>query len=187
MTKPRIFGIEVAWSSQLRDTRSVTPILHLLDRVDRVRYIHEKVYTRTEFEFLLEKWPQQQYAAYRIGYLAGHGSPGCFRFPGGSTVSLEELGEQLAGRLEGKVVYFGACDVFRVRADRLQEFRAQTKARAVAGFRKPVEWFESAAFELLFLKALANRRRLDAVRRDLDRLVPGLRDTLGFEMLSGNS
>lgn len=184
---PRVYGLEVAWSSQLADKTSVGPVLDLLDRIGRVSYVHEKVYTRHEFEFLLLKWPQKQYAKYRIGYLAGHGSAGSLSFPGGASLTLIDLAEILDGRLQGKVVYFGGCSVFDVDPEELDEFRARTKARAVAGYRQDVDWFEAAAFELLLMRSLAERTRVDAADRDLQRAAPGLYERLGFEMHYGRS
>lgn len=182
MSTPRVFGLEVAWSPKLDDRTSVTPVLELLDRIGKVRYIHEKVYTRGEFEFLLAKWPQGQYADYSIGYLNGHSDRGSLWFPSGPRMSLEEIADLLEGQLDGKIVYFGGCSVFRIAERRLNDFHRRTGARAIAGFRKSVDWFEAAAFETLFMRSLTERVRVDAVDRHLRASTGSLYDRLGFQL-----
>jgi hypothetical protein len=59
--------------------------------------------------------------------------------------------------------YFGSCLTLKGDVGRLQEFVRATGARAVVGYRKDVDWLESAAFEVLLLDRLAVGQRSDAL------------------------
>src|SRR5512147_1436861 len=111
-----IFCLEGDWWNRLERASTVEPILGLLHRWDPyfVPYIHRDVATRTEFEHYVRLWAQRRYAKYPVLYLAFHGEEseillGDRRKPQ-NRVSLDELGELLAGKCEGRIIYFGSCD-----------------------------------------------------------------------------
>ena len=82
-----------------------------------------------------------------------------------------------------KILYVGACSSFRVPKRQLQEFCQQTGAKAIAGYTADIDWFESAAFELLLFATLAKYQRIDAINRALRNRHAGLLRQLGFTHL----
>lgn len=178
---PGIFCIEGGWSPKLTDERSVRPLLTFLEEAGRVRFIHRDVENVESLIALLYRWPQHQYAGYTLGYFGFHGSPGYLRL-GRERISLEELGEHLRGACRGKTLYFGSCSVLDLPKARITAFLRATKARCVAGHRYDIDWFESAAFDLLLLDALASYRRIDAVERWITEQHRGMVKRLGFRM-----
>ena len=181
---PGIFCVEGGWSSRLDDESSVRPLLEFLRDRGKVRFTLDEVHSLDALETVVRKWPQARYARYSLGYFGFHGQPGCLRL-GRRKITLEELGEHLAGACAGKTIYFGSCSVLDIPTRRIQEFRRITKARCVAGYKSDVEWFESAAFDLLLFDALTHYKRLDAVERYLRKEQSSLSRRLGFCMYYG--
>lgn len=156
-----VFCLEGDWWNDLNRSSTVRPILELLGangRKKKVPFVHRDVATLDELEFYLRVWTQKRYAGYPILYLAFHGSPGEIALSDWrkktSSVSLDWIEEQLAGRCRGRVVHFGSCSTMHVDRRRLQRFLRATGATAVTGYTADADWMKSAAFELLLLDAL---------------------------------
>lgn len=173
--------MEGEWSTDMRDRSSVRPSLELLEQDRRVRTIRRDVGTVAELDFYLQKWAQKRYEDYRLGYFAFHGSPQALHV-GRETKRLDELGKVLAGRCQGKLIHFGACDMFTDDDGTIAEFRRSTKARVVSGYERPVEWMPSMAFEMLMVDRIASHslRRIDAAYKSLRSEYPDLIEKLGF-------
>jgi hypothetical protein len=181
---PRIFCVEGGWSSSLKDEKSVQPLLEFLERSNKVRHIYQHVRTVDALVDIVEQWPQRQYNSYSLGYFGFHGSGGTLHV-GRRRVDLETLGESLAGSCKGKTIYFGSCSVLNIPKRRIEEFRRLTQARAVIGYTTDVDWYASAAFDLVLFEALTHYQRIDAVDRWLRKEYPGLSRKLGFKMVYG--
>ena len=175
---PGVFCLETSWEKRLDDKTSVLPILDLLQRTGHAKYIHRDVGTVEELKHYLSKWRQSQYSDYSVLYFAFHGTKGCIEV-GRNSVSLEDLGEDLRGRAEGRSVVFGSCDTLRAAA-KVNQFRAVTKARVVCGYTRNVGWLQSAAFEMVMLSALASPGRIDARVNSIRRTYPDQVKALGF-------
>jgi len=111
--KPRpapkhIFCIEGNWDSSLAQQTTVRPVLELLEVNAGVKYIYRDCSTRTELDFLLDKWRQKGYGEYKILYLAFHGEPGRIIIDSRNTVTLDELAERMPCRTSRRLIYFGA-------------------------------------------------------------------------------
>jgi hypothetical protein len=167
----------------LRDESSVKGLLDLMKCRGRIGYYHDRVHSVEELNRLLKKWGQSQYRSYSIGYFAFHGSPGRM-YLGRQSVTLEHLADVMNGSCKGKTLFFGSCGVLEAEYDEVEEFRQAVGARCVMGYREEVDWFESAAFELLLFDSLTRRQRMDAVDRDLMQHKE-LRLRLGFDMFYG--
>lgn len=171
MVRARGFGIfclEGEWTSDMRHEQSVKPILTLLSQLGVAESIHRDVATRVELEHYLSKFQQKRYDDYKVLYLAMHGYPGAVHL-GRDELTLDELEDLLRGKCKGKVIYFGSCLTLKTEPKRIQEFARATGARAVVGYRKPVDWLESAAFEVLLLDRLTTGWRSDALFNHLAR------------------
>lgn len=196
-----IFCIE-NWSSRLDDRSSIRPLLDLLETNEAIgSYFHQRVDTAPELHHYLRRFAGLE--SYQVLYLAMHGNRGGVHV-GSKRVSLEALiswsegidrPPELDGRgrpagdwaldLSGKAVYLGSCSTLRVTPERMSRFREETGASLVCGYRRDVDWFDAAGFEVILLTALTramSKRRPaapTAVRR-LKRQCGDLLETLGF-------
>ena len=174
-----IFCLEGEWSSDLRDRISVQPVLDLLEALGIATYIHRDVATLDEFGYYMAKLTQRRYDDFKVVYLAMHGDEGSI-YLGHDQVNLDEL-EAVAGEAcRGRVIYMGSCLTLKSEPKRLQDFARRTGARAVVGYRREVDWLDSAAFEVLLLDRLSRGLRSDAVFNRLVRDHGALAKSLGL-------
>lgn len=176
---PGVFCLETSWDRRLDDKASVLPILDLLHRTGHARYIHRDVGTVEELFHYLSKWRQAQYSDYRVLYFAFHGERGCISV-GKNEVSLNDLGEALAGAAAGRTVVFGSCNTLKAKRE-VDAFRKVTKAKVVCGYTREVDWLQSAAFELLMLGKLAEGASPQVQVNRIKRSYPDMVAALGFE------
>jgi hypothetical protein len=157
--------------------QTVRPLLELLSTARGHRFIHLTCSTRSEFEFNLHQ--HRRHRSFGSIYLAFHGMRGRLLLADGSEVAVGELAELAAGRLEGCLVHFGSC-MTAFDQDELDFFLAVTGASVATGYRKNVDWIDSAAMDLLLLDwagVYQNSKNL------IDKLVStyeGLVDATGF-------
>ncbi len=155
-----IFCLETDWWSDFNRSSTVEPVLHLLSQGVRtdVPHVHRDVGTREELAFYLSRWAQRGTARYSILYLAFHGEPGCIRIGDQrrkqSVVTLDDLAEMLGTGLSRRVVHFGSCDTLRVDRRLIRRFLDRTGLVAASGFRTPVDWLDSAVFEVLLFEVM---------------------------------
>ena len=153
---PGVFTFEGDWEKNLGDKKSVRPLLDIIHRVEGAKFIHKQIGIEEELDYYLAKWLQKRYSHYRIGHFAFHGERGLI-YPGEGEVGvrLKQLEGYINEGAKGRVIFFDSCSTIDISAKKIQAFLDSTKARAVVGFTKEVDWLESAAFELLVLDALA--------------------------------
>lgn len=186
-----VFCLEGDWAPDLRYNATVGPVLDLLDRsgYPKVPYIRRDVATFEELEYYLKKWIQRRYTTYPILYLGFHGGPGILHVGDRrkGPVTLDWLEERLAGRCKGRVIHFGSCGTLAVHGNRVRSFLRRTKALAVCGYGKEVDWMLSAAFELILLYefqfAELDRAGMLALNRRVRREGANLVQDLKFRMV----
>ncbi|HSG08953.1 MAG TPA: DUF6642 family protein [Longimicrobiales bacterium] len=155
-----IFCLEADWWSDFNRTSTVQPVLHLLEQGMRteVPHVHRDVGTREELALYLSRWSQRRHAQYRILYLAFHGAPGHIllgdRRRNESEISLDELAEMLGTGLSGRLVHFGSCETLAADRRLIRNFLDRTGLVAASGFRTPVDWLDSAVFEVLLFEVM---------------------------------
>ena len=182
-----IFCLETDWWG-VKDRTTVEPVLALLERRLRVPYIRRTIGTREEFQHYVRKWTQQGLAPFPILYLAFHGEPGILyvgeKRGAGKELSIQTLGEMLAGKCKRQIIHFGACETVGVHGNTLNAFLAETQALAVMGYREAVDWVESAAFDLLLLGSLQDvtmtKQGVGKLRRLMKERAATLSKRLGF-------
>ena len=158
----------------------MSPLLQLAEDVRGVKFERRDIATREEANFYLKKWAQRGYASsHPIAILAFHGHSGNIELGRGS-MDLEEIGGILEGKCDGRYIHFDSCKVFNVSVKRIREFRQQTGARVVSGYRKDIDWIESAAFSLHILDALADGEPILDSLRKMHRRNGELAQRLGF-------
>lgn len=120
--------------------------------------MHRDVGTRAELALYLRRRAQRQHAQYKILYPAFHGAPGIIHLgdhrKNDSTVTLGEIAEMLGDGLEGRLVHFGSCETLAVNRRVMRRFLDQTGLVAASGFRTPVDWLDSAVFEVLLFEMM---------------------------------
>lgn len=155
-----IFCLETDWWSDFNRSSTVQPVLTLLAQGVRtdVPHVHRDVGTREELALYLGRWAQRQHAQYKILYLAFHGAPGIIHLgdhrKNDSTVSLDEIADMLGDGLEGRLVHFGSCETLAVNRRVMRRFLDRTGLVAASGFRTPVDWLDSAVFEVLLFEMM---------------------------------
>lgn len=183
-----IYCLETEWFGR-KDKTSVEPVLRLLETTYglRVPYIHRNVATREELEHRLREWLRAEFNTHPILYLAFHGRPGQIDITGPADgIGLAELATVLEGRCKGRVLHFGSCGTLNLESRRLREFRQQTKALALMGYKSRIDWLPSTVLDLLLLGSLQKvsftRRGIRAVDGKLRRTAVSLRRSLKFRL-----
>ena len=178
---PGVFCLEGDWELSMESRISVEPALRLLEAQDSIRLVHRDVATLAELKYYLARWLGAQMRGYTFGYFGFHGSAETL-YIGDDELALSELEEMLAGRCEGRVIYFGSCSVLKAEGEVLQRFCRTTSARAVVGFTRDVDWVEAAAFEILLVQKLEWAKNMKPAYDWLTREYPDLTNKLGFRM-----
>jgi hypothetical protein len=185
--RPGIFCLETSWNKRLDDKTSVLPILDLLHRTDHARYIHRDVGTSEELTHYLKKWRQAQYSDYEVLYFAFHGTRGAIDVgPRGASVPLVDLADTLEGRAANRVVVFASCETIKD-TKAVEDFRRRTKAKAVCGYSRQVDWIQATAFELVLLGSLVSGQRIDARINHLQRNYADQVKALGFKVFRSST
>ena len=127
----------------------------LLERLGQIKFIHRDVASIAEAENYLKKWSQRRYDDYVVLYIATHGDKGKLRWGPRENMTLDELAKSLGDTASSCWVYLGSClTLFNERE--VRRFVEQTGVEAVLGYRKEVDWIESAAFDVILLSEMAN-------------------------------
>ena len=186
-----IFCLEGDWEWDLRDRSSVDPVLQLLERSNdpAIPYIRRDVGTVPEFEYYLKKWTLKRYQSYSILYLGFHGDPGML-YVGGQrnpVTNLDWIEDRLAGKCTKRIIHFGSCGTLDVHGGRLNSFLKNTNALAVCGYKAPVDWMATAAFEIILLSELQRnaltRPGMRAVKNRVNQMATRLARDLAFRMV----
>lgn len=163
--------------------RSVDPVLAALQQAGVAVHVKHHLNDRDDLVKQLRRWGQGQHDKYRIGYVALHGSPATVHI-GRYVVRLHDICERIDRRkLRTKVLHFGSCSVLDMAEHEQAHLRRAMGVRALTGFTRDVDWFESMAFELLLFEALARYQRPSDAERYLRREHGALAERLGFVMV----
>lgn len=153
MTKG-VFCLEGFWYGDHRDKTSVFPVLDLVNRYQKMPFIHHRCATIEEFEFSIKRWKTKGFHnKYPLLYLGFHGIPGHL-IVGKEQITLDELAELLEDKCAGAVIYFGSCATLKIDERHLQRFMERTQSVAVLGYKEDVDWLCSASFEIRLLSYL---------------------------------
>lgn len=181
-----VFCLESEWETDLRDTKSVAPLLDVLERLDLARTIHRHVATPSDLEYYLRLWKQKKYAKYSVLYLATHGSVDAIRL-GRTTVSLDDLGDLLEGACTDRIIYFGGCSTLSSSDEDLKKYVRRLGAKAIVGYTEDVDWLDAASFELLLLHEIVSSRQSAAMFKRLVADHPRMARKLGLVVATGST
>ncbi|MYG24773.1 MAG: hypothetical protein F4213_01925 [Boseongicola sp. SB0677_bin_26] len=185
-----IYCLEGNWYGP-KDQTTVEPALTLLERNRylQVPCLHFDIATRSELAFRLKAWAKPTFKTHTILYLGFHGEAGKVCLGSKQEFSLSDLSNVLKDSCRHRVIHFGSCSTLEVDNARLKEFRRQTGALALFGYRSDVDWLHAIAFEVLLLGELQYLSFTHAGMKGLDsrlnKAAATLRENLGFGMHYG--
>jgi uncharacterized protein DUF6642 len=157
--------LESLWNNDLDQVLNVAPILELVAKLYNVKTSRLTCNTVPELSFNLNMLRQNR--AYRILYLAFHGSPGAISLANEESVSLEQLAEMMDTGFSGWIVHFCTCQTIHVNEQRLESFMRATDTGIIAGYTTNAAWIESSALDLLLLGHAQNYRNMASLRNML--------------------
>ena len=178
-----------SWHTR-KDPSTVEPVLRLLHHVLNVEYLCKDVATSTELIYFLKQYTMKGFKTHPILYLGFHG----FSENGKAGISLNEprdidistIEDCLRDKLRGRVVYFGSCEIMKAEQE-LEAFLSITKAGAVLGYEKIVDWIESASFDMMVLSILQSvsftKHGFGGLDRRLKQRSGTLYEKLGFKII----
>ena len=186
MLKKGIFCLEGLWYDDLRKRSTVKPILELLELNSNIPFLHSDCATEEEFKFYINKWRTVKYKRYPILYLAFHGKEKGLLIEN-DVFSLEQIGDQLAGKCKNRVILFASCSTVKTDRRNLKKFLRKTNALAICGYKRIVPWISSTAFELMLLAAMQDNvfdgRGIDALYRKISKVAKMFKE-LDFLMVT---
>lgn len=157
--KRGVFCVETVWYGT-GDTTSIRPILEAMSEgyLD-VPFVYRTAVTSGELEAYLREWKSLNRLDYPILYLGYHGMAGQIvlgeqEFWGYSDRSLVQLAEGLGDECADRVVHFGSCSTLDVDNQQIKNFLESTNLSAVSGYREKVDWMDSVAFDMLYIKEM---------------------------------
>lgn len=150
-----ILCLETYWSSEVSDRSSVAGLLTLLeDNSEGLLADHRHVADRGDFEaYLTGAWPWDRYD---LLYIAAHGDSGAIADEDGTIITLRWLAARIKNKCRGRVVYLSGCRTADISDAAANRFLAETKAAALVGYTKDVDWLRGAQMDLLLLGAFAD-------------------------------
>ncbi len=128
------------------------PILELLEKVHRMRYVHFTCNTLGEFRWNLERFKAR--TNFRVLYLAGHGTTNEMELANGDRIDLETLSDIMGNRFAGWTVHLGGCGTINGSNADVRSFMQRTDVAMVTGYSKEVDWMSSAALDMLWFSSL---------------------------------
>jgi hypothetical protein len=171
--------LEGLWDLNVARPLTVRHILQTGADVAGFRFAHLTCNTGAEFDYNLRLL--RGLRGFGVLYLAFHGSPGRIELPT-ETLELEELARRMGRGFKGWIVHLGACATVRVPAPRLEAFVQSTGVAMVLGYRKNVDWLESAGAELLLLDRLQRYVDLGSMWSGFQKDHPGLVERTGLSV-----
>jgi len=140
--------LESLWDEDIENRLSVSPILELVSKMDGVKYTYLTCSTIEELKYNLTLLKRKK--GYGILYLAFHGSLGKIILAE-SPIDIETLATFMGKGFKDWIVHFGSCGTIDVGKDRIKNFIKATDVSMVLGYKKEVDWIDSAALDLLIL------------------------------------
>jgi len=156
--KKNIACVESLWDGNIESRLSVVPLLELASRVDDVRFSYLTCNTEEELKYNLGKLKHKR--GYGILYLSCHGRPGELVLDQ-QGIEIEKLAQYMAHGFASWVVHFGSCATINIPQARISRFIATTKVSMVVGYKKDVDWIDSAAIDLVLFDRLQEYRHMD--------------------------
>jgi hypothetical protein len=182
--KKNIVCLESLWDHDMENRLTVLPVLELTSKISGTKSILLTCNTVEEFSHNLKMLKRK--SGYGILYFAFHGFPGGFLIDG-SPVELEAVAELMGKGFSKWVVYFGSCETTKTRRWRISDFMARTGVSMVLGYKRWVDWVESAALDLMLLNRMQDYKDMRKFWGFFQRRYGPLIQITGLEAFHGKS
>ena len=181
--KKSIFCIEGSWNDDLRKKISVERALSFIEEIERIKTIRSDCHNADTLRQLIQEVLLKKYQSFGIIYLAFHGKPGELLLgKKNNSVNLAQIAEFIDGEAEGKIIHFGSCSTLDISKKEIVGFLHKTNALAVSGYKKDIDFLESAFFDLLYFRYCQDYFEVSSIFRDLKKYHSGMLRKLGFVM-----
>lgn len=170
--------LESLWDKDIENRLSVSPILEIVSKMDGVKYTYLTCSTAEELKYNMVLLKRKK--GYGILYLAFHGRPGDIILAN-SPINIETLAIFMGKGFKGWIVHFGTCGTTNVKKDRIINFIKATDVSMVLGYRKGVDWIDSAALDLLILDWLQEYKNIASFWKTFKKVNKGLISITGLK------
>lgn len=156
LNRKRVLCLETSsWRDKFSDQISVLPALELLHRTGTIdEFVHRHALVAEEFDsYLGWRMMDRRVRTYGTIYLAFHGSRDGL-WVGERAIPLAQLSETL-GEVPAGVVHLGSCSVLKNGRASAEDFLRSTRAKAISGYERDVNWLDSAALDIAWLGYIA--------------------------------
>ena len=181
-----VFCLEGMWDNNLKQQSTIEPVLHLLEKHQTLKYIHNNCATSVELQFYLERWTLKTYSDYPILYLAFHGTENIIHLAD-SSITLDELAEILVDKCSNRIIIIGSCSTLNIDKRYLKNFLRKTDALALFGYKSDVDWIKSTVNDLLIFEALQTNefslRGIDSIKKKITDITSKFRE-LEFRVIT---
>jgi hypothetical protein len=175
--------LESLWDTNVENKLTVAPLLELIASINYIRFTHLTCNTLDELEFNLRSLPSRR--TYKILYLAFHGNPGEIQLGDDTVIPLEKLATMMGRKFAGWIIHFGTCGTLQAPRPRLRTFFRETRVAMLLGYRKDVDWIESAAMDLILLDWLQSYKSLPSMWKRVRGSYRDLIAATGLTVFSG--
>ena len=183
---PGVLCLEGDWEDSPASKMSVESALSLLEHHEYLRVRHRNVNTMAELDYHLSRWTMRPYNDFPFLYLGFHGHEEAI-YLGDEPVGLQQLKLKLADKCHGKVLFLASCSALDTAPDDLKKFCRDTKAEAIVGYTRDVDYIEAAAFEIMLFSELSKGASIPATHTAVARRYPDLSRHLGFTSATSRS
>ena len=170
--------IESFWDSDVESRLSVAPLLQVIASNNDARFVHLTCNTKAELQFALKAIPSRE--PFQILYFAFHGRRGKIDLADGTSLTLPELAIAMGHKFSSWVLHFGTCGTIHTDSNVLDSFMQATDAVLLLGYKKNVDWIESAAMDLILFDWMQNYKNMRSMWSYLKRNYGGLMRRTGL-------
>jgi len=176
-----ILALEGAWTSDLVNRLSVSPILDMLGKFDGTACVHLPSNTPEEFSFNLDIYKGVKEKG--ILLLSFHGRPGCLRLMS-SEIEIEQIAQLMGRKFKGWILYLDSCSVLCIEKERIDTFIQNTGLSLVIGYTQNSPWIEATAIQLIVLNRLQKYRNMGTFWRNFQKVFRDLIEVTGLAIYS---
>jgi hypothetical protein len=179
--KKGIFCIEGAWVNDHRDLTSVGKALEFIKTIEKVEYIHKQCHNHQTLEELINDSMQKKYSKNSILYFAFHGKKEhIFVEKRNKSIHLDKIAEIIGERANGKIIHFGSCSTLDTSGWMIRKFLKNTKALAISGYKKDIDFLKSTLFDLLYFQQCQRHYSIKSIENQMKKYHSKLGKELGF-------
>jgi hypothetical protein len=129
----------------------------MVNRYDKVKFVHHRCCTIEEFRFSINRWKTKSFQKqFPILYIGFHGAENQILI-GKEKITLDEFAELLGDSCQQSVIHFGSCSTLDIHKRYINRFLSATKTLAIMGYKHDVDWLESAALEIQIMSTLQSQ------------------------------